>query len=53
MPDLDLNILTELQQMLYNINPYVNIFCQAGNLLKNNSSLDLKLVITNNRTKDP
>ena len=53
MPNLDPIIFAELQQMLHNINPYVNIFCQAGNLLKNNSSLDLKLVITNNRTKDP
>ena len=46
-------ILAELQQMLYNINPYVDKFRQAGNLLKHNPSLDLKLVITNNRTKDP
>ena len=53
MPGLDLSILTELQQMLHDINPYVNIFRQAGNLLKHNPSLDLKLVITNNRTKDP
>ncbi|CAG8778985.1 13049_t:CDS:2, partial [Rhizophagus irregularis] len=42
-----------LQQMLHDINPYVNQFRQAGNLLKHNPSLDLKLVITNNRTKDP
>ena len=52
MPGLDPTILAELQQMLHDINPYVNIFRQAGNLLKNNPSLDLKLVITNNRTKD-
>ena len=38
--------------MLHDINPYVNIFRQAGNLLRHNPSLDLKLVITNNRTKD-
>ena len=38
--------------MLHNINPYVNIFRQAGNLLKQNPSLDLKLVITNSRMKD-
>ncbi|CAB5217443.1 unnamed protein product [Rhizophagus irregularis] len=53
MPGLDPMILGELQQMLHNINPYVNQFRQAGNLLKHNPSLDLKLVITNNRTKDP
>ncbi|RIA88368.1 hypothetical protein C1645_826433 [Glomus cerebriforme] len=52
IPGLDFIILTELQQMLHNINPYVNRFRQVGNLLKHNPSLDLKLVITNNRTKD-
>ena len=50
--NLDSTILAELQQMLHDINPYVNIFRQAGNLLRHNPSLDLKLVITNNRTKD-
>ncbi|PKK68658.1 hypothetical protein RhiirC2_781959 [Rhizophagus irregularis] len=53
MPGLDPMILGELQQILHDINPYVNQFRQAGNLLKHNPSLDLKLVITNNRTKDP
>ena len=53
MPGLDPMILAELQQMLHNINPYVDKFRQAENLLKHNPSLDLKLVITNNRTKDP
>ncbi len=53
MPGLDPIILAELQQMLHDINPYVNKFRQAGNLLKDNPSLDLKLVITNNRTNDP
>src|SRR6266498_5383040 len=53
MPGLDPMILGELQQMLHNINPYVNQFRQAGNLLKDNPSLNLKLIITNNRTKDP
>ena len=38
--------------MLHDINPYVNIFRQAANLLKQNPLLDLKLIITNNRTKD-
>jgi hypothetical protein len=52
MSGLDPMILAELQQMLHNINPYVNRFRQVGNLLKNNSSLDLKLIITNKRTKD-
>jgi hypothetical protein len=52
MPGLDFTILAELQRMLHDINPYVNIFRQAGNILKYNPLLDLKLVITNNRTKD-
>ena len=38
--------------MLHNINLYVNIFRQIGNLLKSDPLLDLRLVITNNRTKD-
>ena len=38
--------------MLHDINPYVNIFRQAGNLLKQNPLLNLKLIITNNRTMD-
>src|SRR6266542_1064739 len=53
MPGLNPIILAELQQMLHDINPYVNKFRQAGNLLKDNPLLDLKLVITNNRTNDP
>jgi hypothetical protein len=53
IPSLDFIILTELlQQMLHDINPYVNIFRQAENMLKYNPLLDLKLIITNNRTKD-
>ena len=51
MPGLDFVILAELQQMLHDINPYINIFHQAENLLKNNFLLNLKLVITNNKTK--
>src|SRR5437762_13422230 len=38
--------------MLNNINPYINKFQQDENLLRHNPSLDLKLIITNNRTKD-
>jgi hypothetical protein len=52
MPGLDFTILADLQQMLHEINPYVNIFRQVGHLLKNNPLLDLKLVITENRTND-
>ena len=52
MPGLNPVILVKLQQILHNINPYVNKFYQIRNLLKHNPLLDLKLVITNNRTKD-
>ena len=52
MPGLDSTILAELQRMLHNINPYVNIFRQVGNLLKSDPLLDLRLVITNNKIKD-
>src|ERR1044072_1169996 len=52
MSGLDSTVLAELQQMLHNINSYVNTFRQVGNLLKSDPLLDLKLVITNNRTKD-
>ena len=52
MDNLDSTILAELQQMLHDINPYVNIFRQVGNLLKQNPLLDLKLVIINNKIKD-
>ncbi len=38
--------------MLHDINLYVNIFHQIRNILKYDPLLDLKLVITNNRTKD-
>ncbi|CAG8834095.1 22761_t:CDS:1, partial [Cetraspora pellucida] len=52
MPRLDSTILIELQQMLHDINPYVNVFQQAANLLRHDQSLELKLIITDNRTKD-
>jgi hypothetical protein len=52
IPNLDFNILIELQQMLHEINPYVNIFRQAGQLLRNDPLLDLRLAIIDNRTRD-
>ncbi len=53
MPNLDPNILMKLQQMLNDINPYVKTFCQASDMLKSNQLLDMKMVITDNRTTDP
>ena len=47
IPGLDSTVLAELQQMLHNINPYVNTFHQIRNLLKSDPLLNLKLVITN------
>ncbi|CAG8741214.1 15100_t:CDS:2 [Cetraspora pellucida] len=53
MPGLDSTILADLQQMLHDINPYANVFHQVGYFLNYDPLLDLKLIITNNRTKDP
>ncbi|CAB4419742.1 unnamed protein product [Rhizophagus irregularis] len=53
MPNLDPNILMELQQMLNDFNPYVKIFHQASDMLKSNQLLDMKMIITDNRTTDP
>jgi hypothetical protein len=53
MPNLDPNLLIELQQMLNNVNPYVKTFRQASDMLRSNQLLDMKMVITDNRTTDP
>ncbi|CAG8786110.1 20907_t:CDS:1, partial [Cetraspora pellucida] len=53
MPSFDSTILANLQQMLHNINLYANMFHQVEYFLNCDLLLDLKLVITNNRTKDP
>ncbi|CAG8734816.1 5946_t:CDS:2 [Cetraspora pellucida] len=39
--------------MLYNINPYSSMFRQVSNIHRLDSSLDLKMIITNNRREDP
>ncbi|UZO16021.1 uncharacterized protein OCT59_007423 [Rhizophagus irregularis] len=41
IPNFDFNIFIELQQILHKINPYINIFHQAGQLLRNDLLLDL------------
>ncbi|PKB93234.1 hypothetical protein RhiirA5_441916 [Rhizophagus irregularis] len=41
IPNFDFNIFTELQQILHKINLYINIFHQAGQLLRNDPLLDL------------
>ncbi|CAG8743002.1 20_t:CDS:2, partial [Cetraspora pellucida] len=53
MPNLDSIILAELQQILHNMNPYCRIFRQVGNMHKLDLSLDLKMLIINNRRQDP
>ena len=53
MPNFNPNILMELQQMLNDINPYVKTFRQASDMLRSNHFMDMKMVITNNRTTDP
>lgn len=52
MPGLDSSILADLQQTLHDVNPYCKIFNQASNILRSNSTLDLKMVITDIRSKD-
>ncbi|CAG8810159.1 21578_t:CDS:2, partial [Cetraspora pellucida] len=53
MPGLDPVILGELQQMLHDLNPYCNIFKQAGHMLLANPLLNLRIAITDNRKEDP
>ncbi|CAH1771184.1 5702_t:CDS:1, partial [Entrophospora sp. SA101] len=46
-------ILEELQQMLHDVNPYCEMFRQAGDIVRLNPSLDLQMVITDSRKEDP
>ncbi|CAJ0873864.1 11336_t:CDS:2 [Entrophospora sp. SA101] len=52
MPNLDPVILEELQQMLHDVNPYCEMFKQAGDIVRLNPSLDLQMVITDSRKED-
>ncbi|CAJ0897135.1 7622_t:CDS:1, partial [Entrophospora sp. SA101] len=45
-------ILEELQQMLHDVNPYCEMFKQAGDIVRLNPSLDLQMVITDSRKED-
>ena len=45
IPELDLSILEQLQDMLHAVNPYVHVFRQIVNVLRENSVANLKFVI--------
>ncbi|CAG8601559.1 3641_t:CDS:1 [Cetraspora pellucida] len=53
IPKLNLSILSELQCMLHYTNPYCRIFRQVRDIVSSNQSVNLKMVITDNKTKDP
>ncbi|CAJ0884324.1 12732_t:CDS:2 [Entrophospora sp. SA101] len=52
MPNLDPVILEELQQMLHDVNPYCEMFKQAGDIVRLNPSLDLRMAIIDSRKQD-
>ncbi|CAJ0629086.1 3637_t:CDS:2 [Entrophospora sp. SA101] len=45
-------ILEELQQMLHDVNPYCEMFKQAGDIVRLNPSLDLRMAIIDSRKQD-
>lgn len=53
MPFLDPTILTDLQQMLDQINPYVAVFRQVRDVLMQEPTTTLSMAIRANRTADP
>ncbi len=52
-PNLNVNILKALQDELHEINPFVRLFTNARNCVKNESDLsDMQLIIHNTHSKD-
>ncbi|CAG8493504.1 1602_t:CDS:2 [Acaulospora morrowiae] len=51
MPNLDNFMLFELQEILHKVNPYVHTFRQAAQLLRENPTQDLKMMIVKSRNK--
>lgn len=49
---IDTNVLNRIQNLLNDFNPYVKIYQQAGELLRNTPSLPLKIILKSNTTKD-
>jgi hypothetical protein len=53
MPSLDLTMLDQLLTMMYNINPYVEVFKMARDMMATKGApMDLKLRLIASRTKD-
>jgi len=52
MPSLNQVILAAFQNMLYDINPYVQVFQQTGRLFQQNPSQNLTMIITDSRMTD-
>ena len=53
MPSLNQVTLAALQNMLHDINPYVQVFQQTGRLLQQNSqNLTITMIITDSRMTD-
>ncbi|CAG8750618.1 984_t:CDS:2, partial [Racocetra fulgida] len=52
MPSLDAVTLSELQNMLHEINPYVYIFKQTGTILHQDRSQHLTMLIKDSRVAD-
>ena len=49
---IDTLILNKIQELLNNFNPYVRIYKQAGEILRNEPSTALNIVLKSNKTKD-
>ena len=53
MPTLDEDILRDLQQMLYDHNPYVTQFKQAAERMQQEQECDVQMIIHAENTPDP
>ncbi|CAG8581628.1 14065_t:CDS:2 [Cetraspora pellucida] len=52
MPSLDKITLTNLQNMLHDVNPYVQVFRQTGTLIRQNQYQSLTMIIKDSRDVD-
>jgi hypothetical protein len=53
MPSLDPTTLNQLLNMMYNINPYVEVFKMVRDMMATEATpMDLKLCLIASRTKD-
>jgi hypothetical protein len=49
---INIEILNQIQNLLIQFNPYVKIYKQAGELLREKPSIALNIIIKSNKTKD-